>query len=398
MHALSHRPQLRHEMSGDNRPTQKEMRVEFLTELAQLPPLAERWEALNRIQSDHDAPFFQSYAWIHHVARIRLSKSPSRFRLLVATVWRGDDLIGVWPLSLQRSAGVWLVRNLDDPFGQFAGVSFRESQDIGPAVKAIVAALRGQADGMQIEAVVSGSRLHQALLELKAQSVSTQDAVVVDLRPHASFEEVLQTIGNQTRTTLRKRRAKLMRTHNVEQTIVASAEKLAPLMSYAFEGRLDWLRRNGKTSPAFRTEDFRPLIDSLAGSDGIVLLGSSIKTDGRWIAVGWGFVYAGSYYDYMSAMDMEYAAFSPGRQILASLLEECFRRDIRIAELLAPVLDYKVEWSKKTKKTEVMRLLFTMKGRVAVDGAGWAMSKARRASRVLPDSLRKSLVSRLNRK
>lgn len=395
--AIAMKPQP-HSVTSAARSNPQELRVEFLTELAELSPLADRWEALNRSRSDHDAPFFQSFAWSCHVARIRLSRSPGRFRLLVATIWRGDELIGIWPLSLQRSAGVWLARNLDDPFGQFAGVAFRDAEDISAGVAATIDALRSKADGMQIEAVVAGSGLHTALLQQDAKSTSSQEAVVVDLHPHASFEAVLQTIGSQTRTTLRKRRAKLMRAHNVEQVVATSAESLAPLMKYAFDGRFAWLRRNGRTSPAFRTDDFRPLIDSLPQAAGVELLGSSMRAEGRWIAVGWGFVYAGSYYDYMSAMDTEFAPFSPGRQILASLLEECFRRDIRVAELLAPVLDYKIEWSKKTKKVESMRLLFSVKGRVAVGGAGWAMSKARRVSRMLPDVLRKSLVSRLNRK
>ncbi len=373
------------------------LRVEFLTELSQLAPLADRWEALNQSGSDHDAPVFQSFAWCHHVARVRLSKSPKQFRLLVATVWRGDDLVGVWPLSLQQTSSVWLARNLDDPFGQFAGVAFRDRQDIAPGVAAIIEALQGTADGMQIEAVIAGSGLHAALLQQNAKTISAQEAVIVDLRPHASFDAVMQTIGSQTRTTMRKRRAKLMRSHEVEQAYATTSDKLAPLMKHAFDGRVAWLKRNGRTSPAFRMEEFRRVIDELADAPGVELLGSSIKTGDRWIAVGWGFVYAGSYYDYMSAMDLEFAQFSPGRQILASLVEECFRRDIKVAELLAPVLDYKVEWSKKTKTVETMRLLFNTKSRLLIGGAAWAMSNARRASRMLPESLRKNLVARLNK-
>lgn len=397
LHASAMNPQSQ-SVTNAVRSRPQEFRVEFLTELTQLPPLADRWEALGRSKSDHDAPFFQSFAWSHHVARVRLSRSPGRFRMLVAAIWRGDDLIGIWPLSLQRSAGVWLARSLDDPFGQFAGVAFRDRSDIAAGVGATIEALRGKADGIQIEAVVAGSPLHAALLQHNAVSTASQEAVVVDLRPYKSFEAVLQTIGTQTRTTLRKRRAKLMRLGNVEQAIVTSPEKLAPLMSYAFEGRVDWLLRNGRTSPAFRTDDFRPVIDGLQQAAGIELLGSSIRTDQDWIAVGWGFVYAGSYYDYMSAMNTEYGSFSPGRQILTALLEECFRKDIRIAELLAPVLDYKLEWSKRTKTVETMSLLFNMKACLAVGGFGWAMSKARRVSRMLPEPLRKSLVGRLNRR
>ena len=111
------------------RPAPAPLRVEFKTELSDFPPLAERWETLNRRLSDHDAPFFQSYAWNHYVAQVRAKLSASDFKLLVATVWRGADLVGVWPLALRRRSGLWIARSLDAPFGQMAGVSFSETAE-----------------------------------------------------------------------------------------------------------------------------------------------------------------------------------------------------------------------------------------------------------------------------
>lgn len=390
------RSQLRDAGSGSE-PRPEDLRVEFQNELAQLPPLAQRWEALNSRRSDHEAPFFQSFAWNHHVARVRLSSSPNHFRLMVATIWRGSELIGVWPLSLQRSAGVWLARSLDDPFGQFAGVAFRDGADIAPGVAATIDALRRQADGMRIEAVVSGSRLHAALVQHKAKAIATQDAVIVDLRPFSSFEAFMQTIGGGTRKTLRKRRSRLERAHQIEHVVAAGPESLASLVNETFDARVEWLRRNGRTSPAFRTHEFRAVIDGLTRGEGIELFATSLKTERGWIALDWGFVYAGAYYDYMSAMDSDYGEFSPGRLNLAFLLEECFRRGLKVVELLAPAMDYKLEWSDCVKKVETMSLSFSVRGRLSVDAAGWVMPKVRRLSRMLPEPLRRSLVRRLNR-
>jgi CelD/BcsL family acetyltransferase involved in cellulose biosynthesis len=373
------------------------LRVEFLTELAHLPPLAERWEALNLRESDHDAPFFQSFAWNYHVARTRLSSSPNHFRLMIATIWRDSDLVGVWPLSLQRSRGTWLARSLDDPFGQFAGLAFRDPADFTPGVAATLTGLRDKADGIHIEAVIAGSCLHAALLQHGAKVTSAQDAVVLDLRPFSSFEGLMQTIGSETRKTLRKRRSRLERTHKVEQVVETGAENLARLLKNTFDGRVEWLRRNGRTSPAFRVPEFRTVIDGLPQAEGIDLLGTTFKIERGWIALDWGFVYAGRYYNYMSAMDIDFGEFSPGRLNLALFLEECFRRGIKVVEFLAPALDYKLEWSQRTKKVETMSLPFNIKGKLSMGAASWAMSKARALSRMLPESLRKSLIHRLNR-
>lgn len=373
------------------------LRAAFQTELAELPPLAERWEALARRRSDHDAPFFQSFAWNYHVARVRLATSAKQFRLLTATVWRGDDLVGVWPLSLQRSAGLWLARSLDDPFGQFAGVVFRESADIAPGVTAIIEGLRGHADGLQVEAVVGGSRLHAALLQNGAKANPTQEAVYLDLRPFSSFEGLVQTVGSETRKSMRKRRNRLQRAHQMEHVVAASPEDLASVVKETFDGRLGWLRRNGRTSPAFRTEEFRRIVDGLIGAEGIELLATSVKIEKGPIATGWGFVHDGAYYDYMSAMDSDYNEFGPGKLKLALLLEECFRRGIKVFEMLAPAMDYKLEWSDARRKLETMSLSFSVKARLTTGATNWLVPTARRLSRLLPASVRRSLVGRLNR-
>lgn len=374
------------------------LRVEFQRDLAQLAPLADRWEALNLCRTDHDAPFFQSFAWNYHVAHVRLSGSPSHFRPMVATIWRDAELIGVWPLSLQRSTGVWIARSLDDPFGQFAGVAFRDAADITPGVAATIAALREEADGLQIEAVVAGSRLHAALLQQKATAIATQDAVVVDMRPFSSFDEFTKTVGSETRKTMRKRRSRLERAHKVEHVVAAGAESFAALLSETFDARVEWLRQNGRTSPAFRTLEFRAIVDGLPHAAGIELLGTSLKTERGRIANDWGFVYEGAYYDYMSSMDSDYSEFSPGKLNVGLFLEVCFRRDLKVVEFLAPALDYKLEWTDRIKKIETMSLPFSVRGRLSADAAGWVMPRVRRLSRMLPESLRRSLVHRLNRK
>lgn len=380
---------------GDRRATT--LRVEFQTELSQLPPLAERWEALNSCRSDNQAPFFQSFAWNHHVAQICLAREPRRFRLLLATIWRDSDLIGIWPLSLQRSSGTWLARSLDDPFGQFAGVSFRDEADIAPGIAAVIRALRGRADGMCIEAVTAGSPLHAALLRHEAKMTATQDAVVVDLRPFASFEDFMKTIGGEKRRVLRKRRQQLEASHRVQHIVAGDPESLAAIVKETFNGRTRWLHENGRTSPAFRRPEFKTIVEGLPGRPGIELLATSLKSERSWIASEWGFAYAGAYYYYMTAMDSNYDQFSPGRVKMALLLEECFRRGLKVVELLAPAMRYKLEWNGSTKRLETLSLPLSYRGWLAMSTGDWIVAHSRRLSRALPEGIRRTLVRRLNK-
>lgn len=373
------------------------LRVEFVTELSRLPALAGWWDRMNDGQSHHSATFFQSFAWNHHVARVRLANAKADFRLMVATVLRDDVIVGIWPLSLQRSAGAWVARSLDDPFGQFAGVSFRDEADIAPGVTAVLGALRGRADGICIEAVIAGSALHKALLEHKAEVTSMQEAVVVDLRPFSSFEAFVKTVGRTKRKALRQRRRQLEAAHQVQHIVADDSETLATIVKETFDTRARWLRRNGRTSPAFRRPEFRALVEGLHGVPGIELRATALQTEQKRIATEWGFVHAGTYYYYMNAMDSDYVRFSPGRLKMGLSFEDCFRRGLKVIELLAPAMRYKLEWKGGTKRLETLSLPLNYKGWFAMNTVDWVIASSRRWSRALPESLRRSLVRRLNK-
>jgi CelD/BcsL family acetyltransferase involved in cellulose biosynthesis len=224
---------------------QAPLRVEVVNQLSELERLKDDWEALNRRSSDHDAPFFQSYGWCLHVAKVRLERSPDRYRLCVATLWRGERLIGLWPLSVQRASGAWIVKNLDDPFGQFAGVVFENSADIPVGVEAVLDFLRTQrwADGLQIESVIAGSALHQALVAADASQRVSNRAVYVDLRRYRSFQEFMNGINKKTRKNLRNLMNRLRRSGNVEHVVTSDRVHVKDIIHAAFEGRLAWIPR-----------------------------------------------------------------------------------------------------------------------------------------------------------
>jgi CelD/BcsL family acetyltransferase involved in cellulose biosynthesis len=377
-------------------PGNSKLRVEFVMDIERLPALAAKWEALN-IGRDHDAPFFQSYVWNMLVARVRTAARGKRFKLLVATVWEAEELVGLWPLSLQRTNGVWVACSLDDPFGQFAGVAFAREDQIAPGVAAIIAALRGLADALQIEAVVVGSHLHASLQRHGAEATGYQDSVVADLRPYPSFEAFTKSVNSKTRMNLRNRRNKLDALHRIEHVVAERRETLDPLLRQTFESRVSWLHRNGRTSPAFRAPEFRTLVAQLPYTDGIGLVGFAFNADATCMSSHFGFEYRGRYYAYMSAMDPAFEQYSPGRIHLGLLIESCYARGLEGVELMPPAIRYKLEWSDNTKRIETMSLPFTTKGRLALNVVGWLIPKIRSLSRLLPERLRKTLVGRINR-
>jgi CelD/BcsL family acetyltransferase involved in cellulose biosynthesis len=375
------------------------LRVNFVTDLAGLTSLKDRWENLNRRVNDHESPFFQSYAWCAHVATIRLAQSPSRFRLFIATVWRNDCLIGLWPLSMQKMLGAWIVKNLDDPFGQFAGVVFEHKTDIEPGVIAVVENLKTNrlADGLRIDAVVEQTPLHTALKRTDAVSKFVNEAVYVDLRPYDSFAGYAETVNKKTRRNLRNALHRLKRRTWIESLVLDDKIRVGEIIATTFAGRLEWMHEYGHSSPAFRDRDFRHLLESLSECEEIDLIGFSLASSDESIATQWGFTYLGRYYAYLSAKNFHFDEFSPGRLHFGMVIEACKARNIDVLELMPPASGYKLSLSEHTKKLDAFSTPFNVKGYLALNlFADKLIPATRSVSHRLPESVRKRLVGYVN--
>ena len=319
--------------------------------------------------------------------------------MCVAKVLRGQRLIGLWPLSLQRQSSVWLVRNLDDPFGQFAGTVFEDSADIAPSVVAIVQALRRErlADGMQIEGVIAGSPLHQGLAAAGLRGTGSRDAVVVDLRPFATFADYTKTVNAKTRKNLRNLLNRLERSGPTTSIVVTEAARVREIIEKSFTDRVQWLNDHGKSSTAFRNADFRSLVATLPDMPGIKLRAFALLHNGNVIAQQWGFIYGDRYYAYISSRDPAFDAFSAGRIHLGHVIRSCYDDGIRVLELMPPKVDYKMTWTDMTRRVDTFAAPFTVRGRLVLDlWLARCDPALRKVSHRLPPAIRRRLATLIN--
>ena len=370
------------------------LQVELIDDLDRLVGLRETWESFAARLSDHPAPFFQSHAWSLHVAQVRHRRSPHRFRLCVATIREAERVIGIWPLSLQRSAGAWIAKSLDEPFGQFAGVLFEDPAAIAAGVSAVVDALcaAGLADGLQLDNVIEGTPLYHALIRLGARGKPFGEAVYVDMRGCKTYAEYAQSINKKTRKNLRNLLNRLLRVADAKHVVASDPEQLRNLLTSAFDVRVQWMHHNARTSPAFRDPDFRAIVESLTQS-GVDLLGFSFASTDNQLSAQWGFTYLGRYYAYMSGKNPQFDAYSPGRLHLGMVIEACKDRGYDVLELMAPASDYKLTWSDRTKRLQALTLPFTTKGHLLSLLADRLIPATRRVLRLLPQAWRKRLLN-----
>src|SRR5262249_13595100 len=160
------------------------------------------------------------------------------------------------------------------------------------------------------------------------------DAVVVDLRPYPGFADYLRTVNAKTRKNLRNLLNRLERSRPTACEVMTEPAQVREVIERSFAGRLQWLNERGKTSAAFRNDDFRALVVSLPEAPGIRLRAFALRHGGNVIAQQWGFVHAGRYYAYISARDPAFDTFSVGRIHLGRVIEACYSDGLAALELM----------------------------------------------------------------
>ncbi len=375
------------------------LRIRLVTDLQDLEKLRPAWLKLEKAPTDHGAIFFQSFGWCRYVAQLRLKLSPDRFKLLVAVIEDDSGIVGLWPLSLQRSSKMWVVRNLDDPFGQLAGFLCRHVDWIESAVLAVLNDLRrkGLADAVCIDSVIEGSPLHCALIAAGAKTGSSNEIVQVDMRESPTFADYQRTLNSKTRKNLRNSMNRLRSAHGeVTDVVIDDPVQLAPVVKQTFDGRIEWMQRNGKTTNAFRDPDFRPLVEGLCTAPSLSLIGFQMHAFGELIAGQWGLVHEGRYYAYISTRETGFDEFSPGRLHLGSVIAACKARGLDILELMAPAARYKRMWSDRVTGIHDLWIPLTARGKITLGIFEVVIPSVQSLARTLPKGLKRRLARRVN--
>jgi|GEM_PF-3454713 len=369
--------------------------VKFVRDLAGLQRLNEDWRRLEGLQDGREAFFFQSHGWISHVARVRAAADPG-FRILVVTGMAGGVTRAIWPLALVRRAGIVEAVMLDDAFGQFAGLLAEPGVDVSAFVQAALGSLRGLADAIRIANLPRTSPLWLGLVARGANVVASQPSVVVDFAGHRSFDAFNHAMSSKVRKILRNARNRLEREHPTRAVSGSDAAHVGEALGYAFAERVNWMKRRGRFTAAFQHPVFRQLLDEALAA-GLPCRGFCLKSGEAVISAQFGFVHQGRYYAYLSALNPAFEAFSAGRLHLGMVIEDCFGQGLRGLELMPPASRYKLEWNGTTRDLDTLSLPLGLRGFALHLVLDRGLPALRRASRLVPEILRRPLVNLFNR-
>ena len=363
--------------------------------------LAPAWKALEARAAS--PMFFQSQAWCRHVSStLDGDTSPGCEQPFVMSIWRGHDLVAVWPLKLTRESGARVLTDLTAPFGQYADIIITNDAGIEPEnlCRWLIARARDMsgADALVLRKVRADTPLGRILAQDARALDAARRAPFVSMAGFASFEAFHASTKAKTRKNVRNATHRLEKIGAVTHKVERRSARMDAALEHCFDLRSTWLAEHGQVSTAFAHPAFGDLVRGLAdpASHEIDVLSMMLMLDDRPISIHYGFLHNRRYYAFMAARDPEFDVCSPGKVHLEHVLAACFAQGAETVDLLAPDMPYKHVWATDSVAMDDYGLTWSVRGWLAIDV--WRRllrPRARRAFLAMPDALRKQIASRM---
>lgn len=353
------------------------------------------WQALESASSG--PTLFQSYDWCRLILDLEASRASSEHVPLILVATEAGRMVGLLPLKRVRSSAATILTGLGEPFQQYTDLVLAPGADARAVLEAMLASpeLAAGADAIELRKVRGDSALFRALGS-RVEGIAPIDAApFVDLSPHADFASYHKTVNAKSRKNMRNQRNRLAREAPVTSVSLTSTVAVGALIRSAFEGRVEWLEREGLSSRAFRDPDFGRFIARFAdqSATGIEVLAVALKHGDKAIAEQWGFVHKRRYYAYVASWDPAYEEASPGKLIMEEVLRAAHARGVEIADFLMPAARYKLTWAEAAVPVYDIVLPLNARGRLTAKlWTGWLRPIAKRVVLALPGGVRSKLV------
>ncbi|RAI59645.1 GNAT family N-acetyltransferase [Roseicella frigidaeris] len=364
--------------------------LEIVHDAARLEEVREAWEAL---EARAHAGVFQSHRWI--TAWWQGGGEVQKFHLHIALAWRGQDLVGVLPLVVQRRRGLrmlgWAANDCTDYCDALLAP--------GLAAPAVLAALWQEVEregGFDIASInhLRADAAARALPELSRRVRLLPDrrtvlATGVRLDAWRDAAAFFQDLGKKGRNNDLRGRRILAQTGPVRFRVVEDAAEAERLIEQMRLLKTDWLKRENLTSPLLQDDGtlLRALIEALAakGCLRLMVLEAGDRLTAGLISMVEGRRLSG----FLSAFDPEFYRASPGTLILVDYIRWGIENGFTEVDFLRGDESYK---GRLANRQEVLASCIgagTLLGRLAIayDRAGsdwrrfrdWLRAKRRQA-------------------
>jgi CelD/BcsL family acetyltransferase involved in cellulose biosynthesis len=321
------------------------MHAEIVRTREAFDAIAEQWAGLE-LQVE-GAVLFQGSGWARAIFDFEAARGNSQFQPVIATLSHGRRLVAVLPLERVRTRARVVLAPLGHAFSQYSDALIAPGVEPRDAMAQLLRAAMDAApcDAVSFLKVRSDSQLAKGMPANHLVTGVEQGAPYVALDGFADYETYFQTIKPKTRKNLRNTRNRLERDGKlVHHVATTDAERLG-VIERTLCGRANRLKDQGLSSRAFRDNSFSSFCATLAGREDLPVMAMSLLHKDEPIAEQWGFVHRSRYYAFVAARDFSNSDESPGKLHLGEVIHACAEHGLRGADLMVPVMPYKLTWA-----------------------------------------------------
>jgi CelD/BcsL family acetyltransferase involved in cellulose biosynthesis len=335
-----------------------------------LMALRQPWSALAAVAEE--CPPYMTFEYCELAASRVLVKGGI---VNVAMVFRNQELLALWPVSIARKSLLRIAKTLTCGNGEeYGGPLVKAGADSTVYAAATAAIMQIDADVLKITWVRDGSALQMAL-ESAPQSwvhalLPARWLIVpgywISLREFPQWDDYLRTLPKSLRTSLRYRRKRLEARGQVEFGWCKTPSDAASVLTWLFDNKRHWTERRGFKTPYLMDHQVRDFFIALAQQTDLSTtpLVSFVKVDGVPVAASVNLVGSRSVEGFITTYDEAFSTCSVGN-LLTEFLVGWSHANGRDLDMRTFYAEYKATWANRQTRYQTRLIFLRVRGRLA---------------------------------
>jgi CelD/BcsL family acetyltransferase involved in cellulose biosynthesis len=331
---------------------------------------------------------FQTFNWNWHWANHYLETS-DQHELAIATVRRRGRLVMLWPMVVERTAGLKVLAWMGAPVSQYGDILAEDGPACLPAMREAWAFLLASVrpDAVKLNKTRSDSTVAPLLAELGTLVTQQLEAPYLDLASAPTYAQYEERYSSKDRKNRRRLYRRLEETGAVTIQTCGEGPEAAAAASTAIAMKRTWLEHKGFISPAVSDARFARFFAAAARSTerpaGLVV--SAITCDGKPAAMEIAIACRERIAAHILVYDTAFDKFGPGGLMLEKLLAARLAAGTAVYDMLAPGGGYKSDWADGSVAVCDHALGCTVKGKLYARGfLGLLRPRLKRLAEGLP--------------
>lgn len=374
------------------------IKFDLVSDLAAFETLEPEWDALFDA-SGRPTQVFQTFAWNWHWCRHYLGQPASHpaCTLAIVTGRISGKLVLVWPLVLERIAGLRQLNWMGDPVSQYGDVLAAPEADDDAVLLAAWSFARSatRADVAHLRKVRANSIAARALNRLGAKIVATEQAPYLDLTSISEANTCQQLLVSKGRRNRRRHERRLADLGHITVFSPTGGEEADRLAQCAIDMKRQSLAGKGQISRAFADDRFKSFFADVAAGHirPVPCRVAALQSNGQVAAIQIALDCKGHRFLHVTVYAREFEKFGAGALLLDREVQKCLEDGFTAFDLLAPLHPYKMEFAGSTVAVHDYTVAASLRGYLYSSLVLSGRQRAKKIIERMPASLRRYLAS-----